>query len=408
MSSSTLWRRRLRPAYVRGELRRIGKKIRRKLERPEREVRTLEPVGQEGGEPRGRALVSYIIDGLLVPAGEPLPHSHTNFWESRQIARTFADLGYRTDVIHWTNARFEPTAPYDVFVDVRLNLERLAGLVGDDCIKIQHIETAHHSFHNPAQLARLEALAARRGVTIRPQKLIGENRAIEIADHGVAVGNDFTLGTYAFAGTPLHRVPISVPFEYPAPEDKDFEAARRRYLWFGSGGLVHKGLDLVLEAFAGMPDFHLTVCGPIHMERDFEAEYARELYETANIDTLGWVDVSAETFRRLCDRTFGVVYPSCSEGGGGSVITCMHAGLVPVVTREASVDLDGFGLEIPEATVESVRESVATMSARPADDLRHEAFAARRHVREHHTRETFARDHRRTIAGILGLEADGE
>ncbi len=408
MSSSTLWRRRLRPAYVRGELRRIQKKIRRKIARPEREVRTLEPTGLAVGEPRGRALVSYIVDGLLVPPGESLPHSHTNFWESRQIARTFADLGYRTDVIHWTNQEFEPATPYDVFVDVRLNLERLAPLVGDDCVKIQHIETAHHSFHNPAQLARLEALAERRGATIRPQKLIEENRAIEIADHGVAVGNDFTLGTYAFSGTPLHRVPISVPFEYPAPEGKDFDTARRRYLWFGSGGLVHKGLDLVLEAFAGMPDFHLTVCGPIHMERDFEAEYARELYETPNIETLGWIDVSGNSFRELCDRTFGVVYPSCSEGGGGSVITCMHAGLVPVVTREASVDLDGFGLEIPEATVESVRSSVAAMAAKPLDDLRGESLAAREHVRAHHTKETFARDHRRVMAGILGIDVDGE
>ena len=85
----------------------------------------------------------------------------------------------------------------------------------------------------------------------------------------------------------------------------------------------------------------------------------------------------------------------------------MHAGLVPVVTREASVDLDGFGLEIPEATVESVRDSVAAMSAKPVDDLRGESFAAREHVRAHHTRRTFARDHRRVIAEVLGLEGGG-
>ncbi len=379
-------------------MRRIAKKIRRRVTRPEREVVTLEPEG----EPRGRALVSYIVDGLLLPPGQPLPHSHTHFWESRQIARTFAALGYRTDVIHWTNVDFVPASPYDVFVDVRLNLERLAPLVGDECVKIQHIETAHHSFHNPAQLARLEALAERRGARIRPQKLLEENRAIECADHGVAVGNDFTLGTYAFAGKPLHRVPISVPFEYPTPEGKDFATAKKRYIWFGSGGLVHKGLDLVLEAFSGMPDYHLTVCGPIHMERDFEAEYARELYDTPNIETTGWVDVSGGDFRSLCERSLGVVYPSCSEGGGGSVITCMHAGLVPLVTREASVDLVDFGLEIPDASVESVRDTMATLSAKPIDELRRQALAAREHVRGHHTKASFARDHRRVMESIVG------
>ena len=36
--------------------------------------------------------------------------------------------------------------------------------------------------------------------------------------------------------------------------------------------MVHKGLDLVLEAFAGMPEYHLTVCGPVAKEKDFERE----------------------------------------------------------------------------------------------------------------------------------------
>ena len=88
-------------------------------------------------------------------------------------------------------------------------MERLAPLVGDACVKIQHIETAHYSFHTPAPLARLAALAQRRGVRIQPQKLLEENRAIETADHGIAVGNDGTIGTYAYADRPLRRVPCS-------------------------------------------------------------------------------------------------------------------------------------------------------------------------------------------------------
>ena len=312
------------------------------------------------------------------------------------------------DVIHWNNTAFEPTEPYDVFVDARVNLERLAPLLGDDCVKIQHIETAHYSFHNPAQLARLAALEERRGARIRPQKLIEKNRAIEVADFGVAVGNEFTIGTYAFAQKEVLRAPISVPCEYPSPENKNFEACRRRFIWFGSGGLVHKGLDLVLEAFATMPDHELVVCGPVHMERDFEAEYARELYETPNIHTVGWVDVAGERFRGICEQSLGVVYPSCSEGGGGSVITCLHAGLLPIVTPEASVDLVGFGTELEEISVASVRQAVEEMSAAPTDHSRDQAMAAWKHARAHHTRKTFARDYRRAAEKILGLPVQSE
>jgi hypothetical protein len=85
----------------------------------------------------------------------------------------------------------------------------------------------------------------------------------------------------------------------------------------------------------------------------------------------------------------------------------MHAGLIPVVTREASVDLAGFGVEIPEGRVEAVRDSVAALASLPADELRRQASAARQHVRRTHTRESFARHHLEVVRGLLGLDAGG-
>jgi glycosyltransferase involved in cell wall biosynthesis len=91
-----------------------------------------------------------------------------------------------------------------------------------------------------------------------------------------------------YAKKPLFPVPIPSACMYPWSESKDFDACRRNFLWFGSGGFIRKGLDLVLEAFAGMPEYHLTVCGPIEEERDFQQAFAKELYDTPNIHTLGW------------------------------------------------------------------------------------------------------------------------
>ena len=64
----TIWKRRLRPEYIAGELRRIGKKLVRRIRQPEKRVATLEARGEQ----RGRALVSYIVDGLLLPSDRPL------------------------------------------------------------------------------------------------------------------------------------------------------------------------------------------------------------------------------------------------------------------------------------------------------------------------------------------------
>lgn len=390
----------LRPSTFRREARRVGGKLLRRLRRIEDRVVSLEPAGSR----RGRVLLSYIVDPFCLPADAEPSYDHTHDWECREMARAWLEAGFAVDAIHWTNDRFEPEGAYDVLIDPRLNLERLAPRLEPGCLAVLHAETAHHSFHNAAQRRRLQALRERRGIELPPERMIEENRAVEHADAIVVLGNDFTAGTYAFGAKPMLRVPLSNPYLYPFPEEKDFDAARRRFLWFGSGGLVHKGLDLVLEAFAGMSELHLTVCGPIAREPEFERAYWRELYGTPNVTTLGWVDVAGPAFRELARTRLATVYPSCSEGGGGSVITCMHAGLVPVVTPEASVDVaPERGVVLEEASVEGVRRAVRDLAARPAAELRSTARAAWAFARERHTRASFARDYRRAVREVLEL-----
>jgi glycosyltransferase involved in cell wall biosynthesis len=381
-------------------------RVRRTLARQLRRLRGVEErvvrIPAAGGAPRGRALFSYVIDPFLLPAGAEPPLSHTHYWESWRMAHTLAELGFEVDAIHWTNRRFVPATPYDLFVDVRRNLERLAPSAGRECLKVMHCETAHHSFYNPAQTARLAALERRRGIRLPPFKTLEENRGIEIADCATILGNEATQATYRFAGKPLYPVPISQPVLYPAPDAKDFDAARRRFVWFGSGGMVHKGLDLVLDAFAGTPDLHLTVVGPVERERAFEAAYARELYRTPNVETVGWVDVASPRFAELARRSLALVYPSCSEGQNGGTVTCLHAGLLAVVTREVGVDVDpSFGTILPEASVEAIRAAAAELAARPAAPLSAMARAAWTFAREHHTRERFAAVYRQRVLEIL-------
>jgi glycosyltransferase involved in cell wall biosynthesis len=386
------------PSFLWQEARRILAKVLRRLRRPPARVVTLEPAG----EARGRVLFSYILEPFLLAPGVEMPRWHTNYWESWAMARTFVEAGYRVDCISWTDAAFQPTASYDVLVDVRLNLERLAPLVGPRAVKVFHIDTAHHQFHNTAQEARHERLRQERGLELPAEKRMPENRGIEVCDCATILGNAFTAGTYAFAGKPLHRVPLSNSRLEAWPEGKDFSAVRRRFLWLGSGGLVHKGLDLVLEAFAGLPDFELVVCGPVRRERAFEKAFFRELYQTPNIHTEGWVDVEGERFRALTRSCLGIVYPSCSEGGGGSVISSMHFGLIPVVTREASVDVTSArGVVLEEATVAAIQRAVKELAARPAAELEALAREAWTFVRGHHSREVFRSEYARFVQRLV-------
>ena len=355
--------------------------------------------------PTGEVLLCYENRAFFLKPGEPFPIDHTNRWESWQIAKTFVDLGYRVDVINENNDSFVPTKNYAFFVGNRINFDRIAGVLNKECIKILHVDASHWFFNNMAEYRRLELLKQRRGFVLHPDRYLTPNFAIERAEYATVLGNEFTVGTYKYANKPLFRVPISTPVVYPWQDDKEFDRVRKSFLWLGSEGFIHKGLDLVLEAFAQMPDYHLTVCGPIHTDKDFQNAYWHELYKTPNIRTIGWVDVSSPKFLDIAKDCAGIVFPSCSEGGGGGVITCLHAGLIPIVSYEASVDVDeNRGLILKESSVEEIKASVQRLSALPAQQL---AAISKRNwefARANHTRETFAANYSRVISEIMAAE----
>jgi glycosyltransferase involved in cell wall biosynthesis len=218
------------------------------------------------------------------------------------------------------------------------------------------------------------------------------------------LGNEFTANTFKYANKPIYRIPISQPILYDWPENKDFEACRRNFLWFGSGGLVRKGLDLVLEAFADMPDHNLTICGPIQKETDFEKVYYKELYQTANIRTIGWTDIGSIEFIEITNRCIGLVYPSSSEGQCGGVVTCLHAGLIPIISYESGVDVDdSFGVILKDCSIDTIKNTVQMISGLPAEKLKIMSRKAWEFARANHTRERFSEEYRKVILKIIDM-----
>jgi glycosyltransferase involved in cell wall biosynthesis len=351
--------------------------------------------------PEGRVLVSYIIESFIVDPDDPVFRSHTNYWETRQIVNTFLELGYAVDLISYRNTSFRPDCNYDYLVGARTNMEQLASLLNDSCIKVAHLDTAHWITNNHHAYVRLLDLKNRRNISLWDMKTIEVNRAIEFADLATILGNEFTIESYAFAKKPVYRIPISAPSTYDWDDSKDFNQCRNNYMWFGSGGFVHKGLDLVLDAFREMPRYNLTVFGPVEHEKEFEDAYYKELYETPNIKTIGWLDIDSPDFLEYAGNTAALIYPTCAEGGGGSAITCMHAGVIPVLSYEASVDMPGCGFLLENCSVEEIKKTITRVSALPADQLESTARRAWEYARKVHTRDNFAKEFREFATTIL-------
>ena len=318
------------------------------------------------------------------------------------MAETFLELGFCVDAIDYRNKTFMPQKEYDCVVDVRHNLERLDPYLNRDCVKIMHIDTAHILFHNAAEAKRLLEAQQRKGITFQPRRFERPNLGIEHADCATITGNEFTINTFRYAGKPIYRVPQAACAVFPWSDDKNYENCRKKFLWFGSGGFVHKGLDLVLHVFSEMPDFDLYICGPVHDERDFENAYYKELYQSSNIHTLGWVDIYSPEFLEISQKCLAIIYPSCSEGCAGSVVTCMHAGIIPIASYESGVDIyDECGLILHDCSIETIKNAVRMISALPAEKLQQMSHNAWEYARAHYTRERFDDEYKKAIVKIM-------
>ena len=347
-------------------------------------------------------LIAYILEPFLQDPGSPVSTSHTHYMESVLMARTWLAEGFAVDVIDYRNSEFVPAVTYDYFVSARKHLKRVGERLSIGCRKIAHFDTSHFAINNRAAFQRLVELQQRRGVSLPASiRLIESNEAVEAMDVGVVLGNAVTAATYAYGGKPLYGLSVPAIDQFAWTSDRRFEECRSRFLWLGSNGLVHKGLDLVLEAFAEMPDVHLTVCGPLDREPDFCRLYQREL-SLPNVHPWGWIDVASRAFRELALRSLALIYPSCAEGQAGAVVNCIQVGLIPIVSRESGIDVDGFGEILPECSPAAIRSAVRSLASQSDEQLRGRTLAAVRRAEGHHSHNAYTARYRQILATIIG------
>ena len=349
----------------------------------------------------GRLLLSYLTAPFENPSMLAKFAGHSSYWECHQIGQIFLDMGYEVDVINWDTDALPRDRNYSICIDIHRNLEKFASHLDSACIKILHITGAHWLYQNEAEYRRCLELQMRRGVTVVPRRQVPPSLGIEFADCATLLGNEFTESTFAYAGKRIFRIPLSSTVAFPTPVSKDFDRCRHRFIWLGGSGAVHKGLDRVLEAVASTSDIELVICGRIREETDFVEAYSSELDHTANIQTKGWVDIASPQFAEMVQNAVGLIYPTCSEGQAGSVITALHAGLIPIVSRQAGVSVDGFGFTLETCAVSEIRHWLQHVRDLPAQELAMRAQEAWRYAQANHTKEAFTKHYREAVLQVL-------
>ncbi|MDD4192534.1 MAG: glycosyltransferase [Mangrovibacterium sp.] len=177
---------------------------------------------------------------------------------------------------------------------------------------------------------------------------------------------------------------------------------RKRFVWFGSNSFVHRGLDVIIDAFRLLPDCELLICG---YYRDDEKNLKRLIGQARHIRLMGVMDVQSNDFLELTESCSFVISASCSEGMSTSLLTCMKHALIPVATVETGVEhLDELGYLLPGFKVEQLIRSIQQIKAQADDQIREKHRLLDRYVASKFDRPSFSAQFSRIMDGA-GLNA---
>ena len=352
------------------------------------------------GHPR-RALMLYSVHPFRFP--DRAMHTHQNAWQSRELARALSERGYAVDVVDYHERRRGLLREgYDLVVDLHPRADPLyQGRLRPGARRIAYLTGSNPAVTNAAERERMRELQVRRGIAMRPRRQTPPlpPDVLERFDAVLLMGGASTRETYA-----AFRLPPCFPVVNNGLDGIEPTDPSRRdpghFLYLGSWGQVHKGLDLLLELFGGEPELHLWVCGGFAHERDFVRAYRRELFGTPNIHRVGFADLRSQGFRELQSRCGTMILPSCAEGQCGTVTIALSFGMPCAVSRACGFD-DEELLTLPDCRPETLRAVVRELARQSPAQLGTRACAALALMRRKYTPAHYARGVREALRTIL-------
>lgn len=353
-----------------------------------------------------RALVIYVVAGAErwlrgVPLDDPFFSRHSMYWESVEMVRQLNAHGY---VVDYADKRSPVTADwsrYTLVIDQWDNLRHIPPQSGQ--AKIHYTTYTHWLSWNLGEHTRIRWFRERTGITVPWVRTMPPIMSDEHADYLTYFGTQTQIDSFS-QKPQKHQLNISAA-HLPTYLPKNIDATRKNFLWIGGGGMVHKGLDIAMEAFIKTPELNLFIAGNPQQEPEFWKWAGPFIAHHRNIHLLGWVDIASSTFDAIARDCIGVVYPSAAEGGPGSVAQVLHWGLIPIVTKSALVRAETLGRVIGGKTdyelIESTMDSIRAVTSSSASELARMSSAVTDFAHHYHTRSAYSQSFEKLLTTIL-------
>ena len=339
--------------------------------------------------PRKSALLSYLTPPVLAELrGEELVR-FSNSGLAVSWVRVLNELGYRVDIIDWDDDSQKLSKDYDLVVlHGGKNFDAISKQLKPSTKIIHYLTGSYWKFNNSQEDQRLKNFYKRHNVQVeRDRYIYADEDVVNEAAQGIIVLGDKSMKTTY--PTKYKNVLTVNNASYPDTHfdkiNKEYERGRNRFLFFAGSGNIHKGLDLVIEAFKDLDQelYIVTV-----LDREVLAVY-KDVLKKPNIHVIGQVDMRSQQFYQIMDACAFVILPSCSEGQAGSVVECMNQGLIPIVSKETRLDAKQYGYILPDCRITTIQKTIETMSTLPAAKVASMSLKTRQVAKDQHSPEAF-------------------
>lgn len=347
-------------------------------------------------------LLSYIIDPFFFKNN----FSHTNFDECYTVAKIFDELGFCVDVIDLTCSKKIDYSKYDIIYGMGAPLEKSFYCDNKLIKRIFYATGCNPLYSNTETLSKMRDFYLKNKIYLLSSARYIEtsfNLQLFLSDIVIVLGNDFVLNTYKmFDQRGISRYSNLNAFFYDVYDidlsKKDFSNSKKHFLWFGSSGLIHKGLDLLIDVFCEREDIFLHICGASDNEKEFFNHYNDILLKSKNIINHGFINIKSEKFKKIMDQCAFTILPSVSEGGSPSVLNAIaNGGLIPIITRSSGLDIDNFGILIDKPERISVNNAINEALLLNDSQLFNMSMSAKNNIRKNYTYFKYKKD----LAGLI-------
>ena len=189
----------------------------------------------------------------------------------------------------------------------------------------------------------------------------------------------------------------------PDISKKDFRKARRNFIWLGSLGALHKGLDVVIDYFLEHLEYNLYICGLNTSEKNFLDFYMSKINNKKNIHLCGFLKIGSIEFNNLVNNCAFALYPSLSEGGSPALLNIIaNGGIIPIYSKQSGIDFGKeISFELDENTSIAIGEVISKIEMIPNKNIKNMAIECTNYVRSHFTYEKYKNNLKDIIENIL-------